>query len=115
MALLNLMRFVVLQQKSDNLNNFKNVVKIWREIYLDPLSELLEDSQAVFKKKKSEIEHEMSPHDEPQLSFSVGEEETLEVSKFEKLQSIDLTLTGFEMIGSLLDRLIELLKLKNCY
>ncbi|KAK9889588.1 hypothetical protein WA026_006961 [Henosepilachna vigintioctopunctata] len=95
-SVLNLMRFVVLQEKPQNITHFRKIACIWRHKYLNFLEVLLEKRKKFFKESKHEIEHNYMT--KSNVNISVLGESTLEISNSEKLRNIEFHITALDMI-----------------
>ncbi|XP_044746368.1 uncharacterized protein LOC123307933 [Coccinella septempunctata] len=113
-SLLNLMRFAVVQVKTEDCEKFRRVSNAWREQFFNRLESSLEKLKRVIRQKIFNVEND-SP--EPNFEFSLHFEDAEDIdslSKPKKLESLQSSLTEIEMTESLLKRVIELLEEKNC-
>lgn len=108
-ASLNLLRYLAIRDKS-------NVTKIWNffpklnETFLKPLKKGLMLSRAHYDLKINDLKQEMKTEPQSNVSVSVGGQNLPEMPPTEKLIVLNSAVTAFDVMESLLARLVELIE-----
>lgn len=106
-ACLNLLRFLAIRDKQ-NITGIWDHFKILQKSYFKDLRKGLDLSRAHYELKIKEIKEESRDKKNPaKVSIVVGGQNLNEMPNMEKLKVLELSLTVFDMIESLLTRLLE--------
>lgn len=107
-ASLNLLRFLALRDKA-NLTEIWDYFKILEKTFLDPLRKGIDLSRAHYELKVKEVKEDIDvkPLDNTEISIVVAGQNLNELTKSEKLSVLQSSLTVFDMLESLLTRLLE--------
>lgn len=112
-ATLNLLRFLTIRDKL-NSTQIWDFIPVLDEIYFKPLRKGLELSRGHFKLKIKEIEEEnVGKRTENDINVLIKGESLSKLSKNEKIEVLNYSLTVFDVIDSLLSRLTECIELRE--
>ncbi|KAJ8965502.1 hypothetical protein NQ314_004090 [Rhamnusium bicolor] len=110
-ATLNLLRYLVLRDRN-NTTQIWDYIKLLEVIYFKPLRKGIELSRAHYELKVKELEEETASGDKDKsastkVSIMIGGQSLLDMPKNDKLNVLHSSLTAFDMMDSLLSRVIE--------
>lgn len=116
MATLNLLRYLALRDKN-NITQIWNYFDLLDDIYFKPLRKGIDLSRAHYELKIKELQEEPVSRDGSksisETSITVGGQSLLEMPKSEKLKVLYSSLTAFDIMDSILSRLIECIDLRK--
>ncbi|XP_018579610.1 glomulin isoform X1 [Anoplophora glabripennis] len=112
MATLNLLRYLALRDKN-NTTQIWNYFDFLDGIYFKPLRKGIDLSRAHYELKIKELQEESALRGVSETSVTVGGQRLLEMPKNEKLKVLYSSLTAFDIMDSILSRLIECIEARK--
>ncbi|XP_017768428.1 PREDICTED: glomulin [Nicrophorus vespilloides] len=115
---LNLIRYLAIRDRA-NVTGIWNHVREFTEEYLEPLTKGLRLSRAHYNLKINELEQEAAKGDDckrkesSKVSVSIGGGNLPEMTSAQQMNVMNTSLTAFDVMGSLLTRVVELVIFKN--